>query len=127
MIDWATLLPLVLVVALVIEIAWSIYSAHWLAKRYSHRLVESLFFRRLVRRNKRVAYVGGGIIGIIAVYGLLSFVFPVLPQVPRPYPAVAVIIALMLMIWGPIDDKRVIEKIDRERSDGTPPPFRAGD
>lgn len=105
-----------LIAALLVEIGWSIDSAHKLAVRYGRRFVDSLFFKRLVTRNQRVAYVGGGMLGFLAAYSgavNLGLVGPL----DRPWGFVTLVVALMVLLWGPIDDWRTVSRLDREQAE----------
>lgn len=124
---------LVVVVVLAIEIPWAMRAARRLSKKYSVRLIESLFFRRLVQRNNRVAYVGGGVIGAVVIYSLVRYATQTslnLPQIPSPWGSVAVGLALIVMFWGPIDDDRLTTRIAKgnrlRRDDDHLPPYAEG-
>jgi hypothetical protein len=105
-------ITLVLAVVIIVEALWSIRAAYRLSKLYQTRLFESEFFSRLVARNKRVAYVGGGAIAAVVIWGLLSWVFPeYVPVIPRPWSSVLVGIALMVMLAGPILDEHYVSGI----------------
>lgn len=108
-------LTLILVLVLLVEIPASMWAAWSLSRRYRYRLVESLFFRRLVERNLRVAYVAGGLIGAIVLYSLMAYMLGWQP-IPRPWGTVALAIALIVLLAGPILDEievRRVAKADR--------------
>lgn len=105
-------ITLVLAVAIFVEALWCIRAAYRLSKLYQTRLFESEFFRRLVARNKRVAYIGGGLITAIVVWSLLAWSLPeYVPQIPRPWGTVGIAVALMVLISGPILDERYVQSI----------------
>jgi hypothetical protein len=106
--------PVTLLLALVVfgESLWCIRAARRLAAVYQTRLFESLFFRRLVDRNKRVAYIGGGAITAVVIWSLVSFAVPELvPAIPRPWGTVLIAIALIVMLAGPILDDRYVQRV----------------
>jgi Zn-dependent protease len=109
---------LLFTVAVFIEALWCIRATRRLAAVYQTRLFESAFFSRLVTRNKRVAYIGGGAIAAVVIWGLLSWVFPeYVPVIPRPWGSVLVGIALMVMLAGPILDERYVSRIRKGRDE----------
>lgn len=108
-------LTLILALVLVVEVPVSMIAAWRLSRRYRVRLVESLFFRRLVRRNIRVAWIAGGLIGLLVFYGLISWTFG-LPPIPRPWGTVLLALALIVLLYGPIDDELAVRRIARSPS-----------
>lgn len=106
--------PITAILALIVfaEALWSIRAAYRLSRLYQTRLFESQFFRRLVARNKRVAYIGGGAIATIVVWSLLSWAFPDgIPAIPRPWGSVLIAIALIVVLAGPILDERYVNRV----------------
>lgn len=105
-------ITLLLAVAVFVEALWCIRAAYRLSKLYKTRLFESEFFRRLVARNKRVAYIGGGAISLIVIWALLAWSLPeYVPQIPRPWGTYGITVALMVMLAGPILDERYVQNI----------------
>lgn len=110
-------LILVLALALLVEIIWTVRAAHGLSLLYGSRRFDSEFFRRLVARNKRVAYIGGGLIAVVVVLTLLAIALPGLPRLPSPWPIVLVALGLMVLLSGPILDERYVRSV---RNGGDP-------
>jgi hypothetical protein len=116
-------ITLVLAVVIIVEALWSIRAAYRLSKLYQTRLFESEFFRRLVARNKRVAYVGGGAITLLVVWALLSWSLPqYVPMLPRPWFSVFIALCLIVVLAGPILDERYVSGIRK----GSNPNVRDG-
>jgi hypothetical protein len=116
------LVTLGLSIAVFIETLWCMRAAYRLSKLYQARLFQSEFFRRLVARNKRVAYIGGGAIALIVVWSLLAWSLPAfVPAIPRPWGTIAIALALMVMLSGPILDERYVQNVRKGGNPNLPP------
>ena len=65
----------------------------------------------------------GLIILFLVIYGYIVYLFKVdPPPLPRPFGTILLTIALSLLLYGPIADKHMIERLEREGEDiGKPP------
>jgi len=61
------------------------------------------FLDRLVKRDVRVA-LSGLVIGSVIVYNLLRLAGFNLSPIPSPWSSVLIGCALIVLLWGPIDD-----------------------
>lgn len=109
------ILVVVIVLALLAEIAYSVWCAWRMRQRYSRRLIESYLWDRLIDAQIRTV-VAGLIVAIIAIWTLGAVALG-WPAIPRPWGAIALVAALALLFWGPISDWRVVRAIEDGHAD----------
>jgi Na+/H+ antiporter NhaD/arsenite permease-like protein len=108
--------PLILLVTIVVVVVtvYALYCAWDMRRLYGHLRPESLLWDRLVRAETR-AVIAGVIMLALVLYGLVGFVLEWAP-IPRPWSSLALAAAYLLLIWGPIEDRRTMKRI-REEAD----------
>lgn len=110
--------PVTLGVTLVLgaEIAVACYAAVQLVRFHEPLKGQARFLDRLIKRDVRVALAGLAI-GAVVVYALLRWALPAwnLPELPRPWGSLLIGGALMVALWGPIDDWLTVRRERQSR------------
>jgi hypothetical protein len=111
-----------LVVALVAEMLYALWCANWMRKRYGRRLMRSAVWDRLVEGEVRTV-IASVILMFVVIYGFWLYAFDITePPIPRPLNSILLSIALFLLLYGPIADKRMVQRLEREGHNAGDPP-----
>lgn len=111
--DLASIVTLAVAVVIGILSAAAVVAAIYVQSVYNEREADVREFRRLVKRDRRIAF-GGLIVELLVVWACLAAVWPETFQpIPRPWGAVAIGIVVALMMYGPIDDAIAFRELRR--------------
>lgn len=114
------LITAAIIILLVGEMLWSLRCAWWMRHRYGRRLMRSAIWDRLVEGEIRT--VAASVIMLLLVIHGAWFYLTETRFIQQPYGTVLLGAALALLLYGPIADKRLMERIEREGGDiGRPP------
>lgn len=113
----------VAIVVLVGELLYAFRCALWMRQRYGRRLMRSAVWDRLMEGQARTI-IAGCILLFLIVVGAIGYVTDSQgPVLPRPVGTILLTIAFVLLLYGPIADKRMIQRLEREGADSGKPPL----
>jgi hypothetical protein len=96
---------LLIVLALSVEIPAALVAVAYILYVQWPVRGQARFLDRLVKRDVRVALAGAAI-GTVVAYNLFRFALPEsgIPQIPPPWSSIIIGGALIVLLYGPIDD-----------------------
>lgn len=100
-----------LLVVLLVEIPLAMRAARRIAKRYRVRLVDSPIFKWLNQTVQKIAFVGGGLIGVLVLYSAARILWPAtIPPMPTGMFTLLMGTALVVLLYVPISLDREMER-----------------
>lgn len=113
---------LIVVIALSFEMLYALWCANWMRRRYGRRLMHSAVWDRLVEGEMRVVVSCIIILGLV-IQGYVVYLLELdQPILPRPIGTVLLSVALGLLLYGPIADKRLMKRLEEVGTDTGEPP-----
>jgi hypothetical protein len=107
----ADALYLIIVIGLVIEATYAMWCVWDTRRHYNRRQIGSVVYDRLSYADTRTA-IAALILLFLAVHHVLRLISDDWPSF-APWSTFLLVIALSLLLWGPISTRRMLKRIER--------------